>query len=74
MIRDSCYVKVEGDLASALRVFKKEVETSGIMREMRKRESYAKPSVRRVTKSRMARAKIRKAALRTKTWLAKQSG
>jgi ribosomal protein S21 len=70
MIKDSCVVIVENnDVASALRVFKRQAEASGVMREMRKRESYAKPSVRRVTKSRMARAKVRKAAQRTKAWL-----
>ena len=39
----------------ALRQFKKKVELSGITAEMRKREHYEKPSVRRKKKSEAAR-------------------
>lgn len=40
---------------SALRRFKKSVEKSGILSELRKREHYEKPSVRRKRKSIQAR-------------------
>lgn len=39
----------------ALRRFKKSVEKAGVMAELRKREYYEKPSVRRKRKSAQAR-------------------
>ena len=75
MIKDCCVVEVvDGNVADALKRLKTQVEASGIMREIRKTESFAKPSVRRVTKSRMARAKARKAEKRQQAWRTKQSG
>lgn len=46
----------------ALRRFKRDCEKAGIMNEVRKREAYEKPSVRRKKKSIAAR----KRALKTK--------
>ena len=42
-------------LDSALRRFKRQVTKAGILSEMRKREHYEKPSVRRKKKSEAAR-------------------
>ncbi|HHV54370.1 MAG TPA: 30S ribosomal protein S21 [Firmicutes bacterium] len=41
----------------ALRRFKRECQKSGILAELRKREHYEKPSVRRKKKSQAARRK-----------------
>ena len=48
-------VKENETLDSALRRFKRQVTKSGIMGEMRKREHYEKPSVKRKKKSEAAR-------------------
>jgi small subunit ribosomal protein S21 len=55
-------VKVDPDkpFESALRQFKKKVELSGITAEMRKREHYEKPSVRKKLKSLAARKNQRR--------------
>ena len=42
-------------LESALRRFKKEIQRAGVLAEVRKREHYDKPSVRRKKKSEAAR-------------------
>ncbi len=46
-------------LDSALRRFKRQCQRSGILAEIRKREHYDKPSVRRKKKSEAARKKKR---------------
>jgi len=46
-------------LDSALRRFKRQCQRSGILAEIRKREHYDKPSVRRKKKSEAARKKRR---------------
>lgn len=50
-------VKVGKDesLDRALRRFKESIQKSGVMSELRKREAYDKPSVRRKKKSEAAR-------------------
>ena len=48
-------VKDNESLESALRRFKKSCARSGIIQEVRKREAYEKPSVRRKKKSESAR-------------------
>ena len=48
-------VKENESLDSALRRFKKKCATAGIMGEVRKREHYDKPSVKRKKKSEAAR-------------------
>jgi small subunit ribosomal protein S21 len=55
-------IKVDPDkpFEAALRQFKKKVELSGITAEMRKREHYEKPSVRRKLKSLAARKNQRR--------------
>ncbi|OGQ22926.1 MAG: 30S ribosomal protein S21 [Deltaproteobacteria bacterium RIFCSPLOWO2_02_FULL_44_10] len=48
----------------ALRRFKKQCEKSGILSELRKREHYEKPSVRRKRKSAQARKRVRRTGIR----------
>ena len=48
-------VKENESLDSALRRFKKQCARSGVLAEVRKREHYEKPSVRRKKKSEAAR-------------------
>lgn len=47
-------------LDNALKRFKRQCATSGVLKEYRKREHYEKPSVRRKKKSEEARRKKRK--------------
>ena len=48
-------VKADESLDSALRRFKRSCARSGVLAEVRKRECYEKPSVRRKKKSEAAR-------------------
>ena len=48
-------VKENESLDSALRRFKRQCAKSGVMSEIRKREQYEKPSVKRKKKSEAAR-------------------
>ena len=50
-------VKENESLDSALRRFKRSCAKSGVMAEVRKREHYEKPSVRRKKKSEAARTR-----------------
>lgn len=47
-------------LDNALRRFKRQCQKSGVLSEVRKREHYEKPSVRRKKKSEAARRKKRR--------------
>jgi small subunit ribosomal protein S21 len=49
-------------LDSALRRFKRQCQRSGILAEIRKREHYEKPSVRRKKKAEAARRKQRRSS------------
>ena len=53
-------VKENESLDSALRRFKRSCAKSGVMSELRKREHYESPSVKRRKKSEAARAKKKK--------------
>ncbi|MGH7431749.1 MAG: 30S ribosomal protein S21, partial [Candidatus Methylomirabilales bacterium] len=44
-------VREDESFESALRRFKKQVEKAGVLSEMRKRQHYEKPSVRRKKKA-----------------------
>jgi small subunit ribosomal protein S21 len=59
-------VKVrEGEtIEEALRRFKRECERNGIMQEIKKREFYESPSVRRKKKAAEARRKMRRRMMR----------
>jgi len=48
----------------AIKRFKRKVEQAGILKEVRKREHYVKPSVKRKLKQRAAIARARKTAKR----------
>ena len=53
-------VKENESLDSALRRFKRQCARSGVLQELRKREHYEKPSVKRKKKSEAARKKAKK--------------
>ncbi len=57
-------VKVQDDLEKAIRVLKRKIARNGILKELKKRRFYEKPSERRKRK-RMEAAKRRKKAART---------
>jgi small subunit ribosomal protein S21 len=56
-------VKDSENFEAALRRFKKEVQQSGVLSEMRRREHYEKPSVKRKLKILAARKKARKRSM-----------
>ena len=57
------HVREEESFENALRRFKRKVEKSGILTELRKRQHYEKPSVKRKRKEIQARKKtLRKMA------------
>lgn len=58
------YVKNNEDINKAIRRFKRKVEKEGIMRELKKRKHYSKPSVRKKEKRIAAQKRRRKAANR----------
>lgn len=51
----------------AIKRFKRKVEQAGILKEVRKREHYVKPSVKRKLKERAAEARARKREKRMQT-------
>jgi small subunit ribosomal protein S21 len=52
------HVREEESFENALRRFKRKVEKSGILTELRKRQHFEKPSVKRKRKTVQARKKI----------------
>ncbi|PWB79740.1 MAG: 30S ribosomal protein S21 [Candidatus Methylomirabilota bacterium] len=56
----SVTVKEDESFEGALRRFKKQCEKAGVLSELRKREHYEKPSVKRKKKSIAARKKALK--------------
>lgn len=48
-------IKVNGNIEEALKKFKRQCARNGVLQEVRKRECYEKPSVRRKKKSETAR-------------------
>ena len=56
-------IKDNESLDSALRRFKRQCAKSGVLTELRKREHYEKPSVKRKKKSEAARKRKLKSAL-----------
>ena len=57
-------IKENEPIESAIRRFKKQCEKAGILAELRKRQHYEKPSVRRKRKAMAARTRARRAARR----------
>jgi small subunit ribosomal protein S21 len=60
-------VKDNEPIESAIRRFKKQCEKAGILAELRKREHYEKPSVRRKKKSMAARKRALRRSARGST-------
>ena len=58
-------VKVDGSLEKAMRVLKKKLAAEGVFKEMKLRNFYEKPSVRRKRKRQEAERKRRKAMRRS---------
>ncbi len=56
----SVVIREDESFESALRRFKKQCEKAGVLSELRKREHYEKPSVRRKKKALAARKKVAK--------------
>jgi small subunit ribosomal protein S21 len=55
----SVYVK-DDNIEKALRKFKKKIQESGLLDELRSRETYEKPTTERKRKKGAARARLRK--------------
>ena len=55
----SVYVK-DGNVEKALRKFKKKIQDSGLLDDLRSRETYEKPTTERKRKKGAARARLRK--------------
>jgi small subunit ribosomal protein S21 len=53
-------VEVKGDLEYAIRQLKKKLQIDGIKRELKRREYYEKPSIKKRRKSAEALRKLRK--------------
>jgi small subunit ribosomal protein S21 len=51
---------VDGNVEKALRKFKKKIQESGLLEELRARETYEKPTTERKRKKGAARARWRK--------------
>ena len=60
-------IKDNESIESAIRRFKKQCEKAGILAELRKREHYEKPSVKRKRKAIAAKKRAMKRA-RTQQW------
>ena len=60
----------EGDsFEAAIKRFKKQIEKAGILSEVRKREAYEKPSVKRKKKAAAARKRaMKKGPRRSRDW------
>jgi small subunit ribosomal protein S21 len=58
-------VKESEPIESAIRRFKKQCEKAGILSELRKREHYEKPSVKRKKKALAARKRALRRAVRS---------
>lgn len=58
-------IKENEPIESAIRRFKKQCEKAGILAELRKREHYEKPSVRRKRKAMAARKRALRRAARS---------
>jgi small subunit ribosomal protein S21 len=53
-------VEVKGDLEYAIRQLKKKLQIDGVKRELKRREHYEKPSIKKRRKSAKALRKLRK--------------
>ncbi|MEW6220017.1 MAG: 30S ribosomal protein S21 [Thermodesulfobacteriota bacterium] len=53
-------VEVRGDIEQAIRLLKKKLQLDGIKKELKRREYYEKPSVKKRRKQAEAKRKLRK--------------
>ncbi len=53
-------VGMDGNVEKALRKFKKKIQNSGLLLELRERETYVKPTTRRKVKKGQAKSRWRK--------------
>ncbi len=59
-------VEVRGDIEYAIRQLKKKLQMDGMKKELRRREYYEKPSVKKRRKAAEAKRKLRKVMYRMK--------
>lgn len=59
-VHGSTVIVSDGQFEKAMRKFKKRVQTSGILQELREKENYIKPTTRRKMKASAAKARWRK--------------
>jgi small subunit ribosomal protein S21 len=57
-------IEVRGDIEQAMRLLKKKLQLDGIKKELKRRECYEKPSIKRRRKQEEAKRKLRKLAMR----------
>jgi len=57
-------IEVRGDIEQAIRLLKKKLQLDGIKKELKRREYYEKPSVKRRRKQAEAKRKLRKLNMR----------
>jgi small subunit ribosomal protein S21 len=50
----------DGNVEKALRKFKKKIQTTGLLLELRERETYTKPTTRRKTAKQQAKSRWKK--------------
>ena len=53
-------IVADGNVEKAMRKFKKKIQNSGLLLELRERETYVKPTTRRKVKKGQARSRWRK--------------
>jgi small subunit ribosomal protein S21 len=53
-------IVADGNVEKAMRKFKKKIQNSGLLLELRERETYTKPTTRRKLKKGQARSRWRK--------------
>ena len=56
----SVLVGPDGNIEKALRKFKKKIQNSGVLQDLRDRESYVKPTTKRKIKAGQARSRWKK--------------
>ena len=62
-------IKPNENYERAVKRFKRKVEQAGIMREIRKRECYLKPSVKKKVKEKAAESRLRRRLKKFETFI-----
>lgn len=55
MLKGRTVIVVDGNVEKALRKFKKKVQNSGVLMDVREKEHYVKPTTKKKTKKSLAR-------------------